>query len=172
MLIGESHQVHRSTGGEFNNLLIKKKENKWTCEYFKRNTRNGDLLWGGLIMSTYVYMIRHADSIFCLENEINRKLTLEGMKDASIVTELLLHEEINIIYSSPYRRAIQTVEELSIKLSLDIKLEEDLRESLWAGIDLEMSTLHEVIEKCFIEQDFSLSLQDVADDILSNIHAI
>jgi 2,3-bisphosphoglycerate-dependent phosphoglycerate mutase len=116
-------------------------------------------------VNTYIYIIRHADSVFCIENERNRQLTLKGMEDANIVTELLSQEEIDIIYSSPYRRSIQTIEQLSKKLSLDINLEEDLRESLWAGKDLEISELNEILDKCFNDQDFSLPGGESVNDV-------
>jgi 2,3-bisphosphoglycerate-dependent phosphoglycerate mutase len=60
-------------------------------------------------MITNIYFVRHADSSYTPE-ELNRPLSEKGIKDAKKVTELLSHENITKVISSPYKRAIQTVE--------------------------------------------------------------
>lgn len=79
-------------------------------------------------METIIYMVRHAESPYTEGNERTRGLTLEGKKNAGKITELLKDEGINIIISSPYARAILTVEGLAEALELDIQIFEDLRE--------------------------------------------
>ncbi len=79
-------------------------------------------------METIIYMVRHAESPYTEGSERTRGLTLEGKKNAGKITELLKGEGINIIISSPYARAILTVEGLAEALELDIQIFEDLRE--------------------------------------------
>jgi hypothetical protein len=52
-------------------------------------------------MKTIIYMARHAESPFSLENERLRGLSDRGKCDADRVTEILLSEGIDVIVSSP-----------------------------------------------------------------------
>ncbi|PFA67131.1 histidine phosphatase family protein [Bacillus sp. AFS015802] len=79
-------------------------------------------------MITEIYFVRHAHSVFSLDEEETRGLSEKGWKDAKKVTEILLGENIDYIVSSPYTRAIQTVEGLARRLTKKIILDEDFRE--------------------------------------------
>lgn len=79
-------------------------------------------------METTIYMVRHAESPYTEGNERTRGLTLEGKMNAGKITDILKDEGINIIISSPYARAVLTVERLAGELDLDIQIFEDLRE--------------------------------------------
>lgn len=62
-------------------------------------------------MKTFIYMVRHGESPKVDDgNERSRGLTLKGESDAQIVTELLKDEGIDTFISSPYSRAILTIE--------------------------------------------------------------
>ncbi|PET64819.1 histidine phosphatase family protein [Bacillus sp. AFS001701] len=80
-------------------------------------------------MKTNLYLVRHAHSTYT-PDEIGRPLSKSGFSDANIVTELLLKEKIDYVVSSPYKRAIQTVEEISKTLNLEIIIEENFKERL------------------------------------------
>lgn len=60
-------------------------------------------------MNTNIYLIRHAHSQYSID-ELNRTLSPRGYGDAKKVTEVLAKENIDFVYSSPYKRAIETVE--------------------------------------------------------------
>ncbi|NGM83828.1 histidine phosphatase family protein [Paenibacillus sp. 7124] len=80
---------------------------------------------------TNLYFVRHAHSIYSAD-ELNRPLSERGKADAGKVTELLKNECISVLISSPYKRAIQTIEGLADIIGVDIAIEEDFRERLLA----------------------------------------
>lgn len=77
---------------------------------------------------TTVYFIRHAQSDRFTQDDRTRPLTKEGLSDTLKITEALLEKGISHIMSSPYKRTIQTVTDLSEKLGLTIETDEDFRE--------------------------------------------
>ncbi|MGE7884548.1 histidine phosphatase family protein [Bacillus sp. NPDC094077] len=79
-------------------------------------------------MST-IYFVRHAHSTYTKE-ERERPLSEKGHLDAEDVTRLLKDEHIDVVISSPYKRAIQTVQGVANIYNLSIQIEEDLRERL------------------------------------------
>lgn len=79
-------------------------------------------------MKTLIYMVRHGESNKKEGNERTRGLTDKGAADARKVTELLINAEIDTLISSPYVRAVLTIEELAQKIGKDIVVIEDLRE--------------------------------------------
>ncbi|MEI2663090.1 histidine phosphatase family protein [Rossellomorea sp. LJF3] len=86
-------------------------------------------------METEVYFIRHAHSVFSLEDEETRGLSKIGWEDAKEITEIMIGKNIDYILSSPYTRAIQTVEGLARKLKKEIILDERFRERDLAARD-------------------------------------
>ncbi|WP_018750873.1 histidine phosphatase family protein [Paenibacillus sanguinis] len=79
-------------------------------------------------MKTIIYMVRHAESPYDEGNDRTRGLTAKGKVDAERISKLLIGEGIDIIISSPYSRAILSIEGLAQQLNLEIKTIEDLRE--------------------------------------------
>ncbi len=77
---------------------------------------------------TTVYFIRHAQSDRFTQDDRTRPLTAEGLSDTIKITEALSDKGITHIISSPYKRTIQTVTNLSEKLGLSIETDEGLRE--------------------------------------------
>jgi len=61
---------------------------------------------------TLVYLIRHAQAVQSAD-EAGRPLTDKGHRDAHYVSRLLDNEKFDVLYSSPYRRAVQTLEPLA-----------------------------------------------------------
>ncbi|WP_409290363.1 histidine phosphatase family protein [Peribacillus sp. SCS-37] len=80
-------------------------------------------------MNTDIYFVRHAHSIYT-PDEINRPLSEKGRADAIRVEGLLSKRNITNVISSPYQRAIGTVQGVADEFELDIELREDLRERL------------------------------------------
>ncbi|WP_127536125.1 histidine phosphatase family protein [Paenibacillus illinoisensis] len=77
---------------------------------------------------TILYFVRHAKSAYVEGQERERGLTERGCGDAAIVAEVLSQEKIQWYYSSPYRRAVDTIQELADRSSAPVFMEEDLRE--------------------------------------------
>ncbi|MGE7889769.1 histidine phosphatase family protein [Bacillus cereus] len=78
---------------------------------------------------TTIYFIRHAHSTYTKE-ERELPLSEKGHCDAENVTSLLKDKHIDVVISSPYKRAIQTVQGIANTYNLSIQIEEDLRERL------------------------------------------
>ncbi|HXN85188.1 MAG TPA: histidine phosphatase family protein [Candidatus Binataceae bacterium] len=80
-------------------------------------------------------LVRHAEAVAPkdgdgAESERDRPLTGRGIRDAETLAETLRAMKPDAIFSSPYRRAIQTVEPIARQHELPIELIEDLRERL------------------------------------------
>ncbi|OOV77252.1 histidine phosphatase family protein [Mammaliicoccus fleurettii] len=106
-------------------------------------------------MKTYIYFIRHAESTFVFGKERERPITNKGIIDSEKISEKLSNIKFDHFISSPYKRAIQTIEPL-VKNS-EIELFEELREkSLKGEFKLDKSSIDEAIKKSFIDIDFKL----------------
>ncbi|MEH7225376.1 histidine phosphatase family protein [Bacillus sp. JJ1566] len=78
-------------------------------------------------MRTNLYLVRHAHSIYTPE-ELTRPLSEKGLSDAQRVTSILANEQIEVVISSPYKRAIQTVEGIAQTIQQNIKLIDGFKE--------------------------------------------
>jgi 2,3-bisphosphoglycerate-dependent phosphoglycerate mutase len=87
---------------------------------------------------TTIYLVRHAHAEW--NPDENRPLSERGRASAVVVAELLSKSPIRAIYSSPARRALETVELLAHRLQLEPVKVADLRERellVEAGMDFE-----------------------------------
>jgi 2,3-bisphosphoglycerate-dependent phosphoglycerate mutase len=107
-------------------------------------------------MKTIIYMTRHAESPYNEGNERTRGLTPKGREDVNKVTEILMDEGIDVIISSPYARAILSVDDLAQRLNLEIRTFEDLRERHFAADEIEVTELMSVINENFNGSDYAL----------------
>jgi 2,3-bisphosphoglycerate-dependent phosphoglycerate mutase len=78
-----------------------------------------------------IFLVRHAEPVApgdprFQENE--RPLTGAGRRQAELLAEELAGQSVTAVYSSPYPRAVQTVEPLARRLELEVRLIDDLRE--------------------------------------------
>ncbi|KRF13354.1 histidine phosphatase family protein [Paenibacillus sp. Soil787] len=73
-------------------------------------------------MKTYIYFIRHGIAPFSIEHERagGTSLSEKGKLDAKKVAELLSNEDIDVIVSSSYFRALETVSPLAELLKKEI----------------------------------------------------
>lgn len=76
---------------------------------------------------TIIYFVRHAHSTYT-PDEFARPLSERGIHDVPEITNLLIDEGIDIVTSSPYKRAVQTVQGIADYLGDDIVVMDDLRE--------------------------------------------
>ena len=77
---------------------------------------------------TKVYFIRHCESDHSVRTDNIRPLTEKGLNDSKIITSFLADKEIDAIFSSPYKRAIDTVFDFSQSVNKQIELIDDFRE--------------------------------------------
>ena len=78
-------------------------------------------------MQTNLYFVRHAHSTYS-SDELGRPLSERGLVDARKVTEILKGKNIDYVVSSPYKRAIQTVEGIATYIDKGIEIENDFKE--------------------------------------------
>lgn len=83
-------------------------------------------------MKTVIYIVRHAKSI-ANENGLfggitDYELSNEGLEQAEKLATRLKEYEIDNIYSSPLKRAIQTIKPTSIMKNMNINIVDNLRE--------------------------------------------
>lgn len=76
---------------------------------------------------TEVIFVRHAKVNYTPEDK-ERALSKEGMKQREEVLNILKDKEIDIIYSSPFKRAIDTIKPYSLYKNMTINILDDLRE--------------------------------------------
>ena len=77
---------------------------------------------------TKVYFVRHAEPDYANHDDRNRPLSPKGRADARLVTDFFAQKQIDIVCSSPFVRAVDTVRETAAMHGLPIELAEDFRE--------------------------------------------
>lgn len=77
---------------------------------------------------TTVYFVRHAEPNYNNHNDFTRELTDKGMKDSKLVTQFFVDKNIDIVLSSPYKRAVDTVKDFADLCGLNIGIVNDFRE--------------------------------------------
>lgn len=103
-------------------------------------------------MITNLYFVRHAHSIYSTD-ELGRPLSEQGLIDAKEVTDLLIEEDIDIVVSSPYKRAYQTVEGIALHLEQEIEINDDLKERVLS--EQPVDNFNEAILQVWSDFDFS-----------------
>ena len=77
---------------------------------------------------TTVYFIRHAQADYSIRDSRVRPLTPKGLKDRHLVTAFLEGKHINVVLSSPYRRAMETIAPFAEQNGFAIEAVEEFRE--------------------------------------------
>lgn len=77
---------------------------------------------------TEVYFVRHALPNFDNHDDLTRELTAQGLKDRALVTSFLRDKGINAVFSSPYKRAVDTIQEFADVQKMKIESVFDFRE--------------------------------------------
>ena len=84
---------------------------------------------------TEVYFVRHAEPNYKNHDDASRELTEKGLRDCALVTAFLKEKNISAVFSSPYKRAIDTVHPFADEVHLPVLTDPDFRErrvdSLW-----------------------------------------
>ncbi|MEK4435470.1 MULTISPECIES: histidine phosphatase family protein [Paenibacillus] len=104
---------------------------------------------------TILYFVRHAESAYVEGQERERGLTERGCRDAANVAEVLSQEKIQWYYSSPYRRAVDTIQELADRTSAAVLMEEDLRERQLSDERVKHADFHESKLRLYRDPSFA-----------------
>jgi 2,3-bisphosphoglycerate-dependent phosphoglycerate mutase len=111
-------------------------------------------------MKTYIYFIRHGIAPFSIEHERTggTRLSEQGKLDAKKVAEILSNEDIDVIVSSSYFRALETVSPLAELLKKEIIPYIELIERPIASLNYAVSEEELLIgiEQSFVDIDFCL----------------
>ena len=99
---------------------------------------------------TKVYFVRHAQPEHMWEDDRTRPLTAEGKKDAEIVLDFLKNKEIDVFYSSPYKRSFDTIADAAAFFGKKIFTDERLRERE-KGMN---GNCHGMFEKRWADHDY------------------
>ncbi|UCG24628.1 MAG: histidine phosphatase family protein [Chloroflexota bacterium] len=89
-----------------------------------------------------LYLVRHAHAEWSPDE--GRPLSPRGTGDAFRLAKLLADRPFEVIYSSPYRRAIQTVRPLAADRKLPVQIEDRFREralGTWTATSFEVAVL-------------------------------
>ena len=82
---------------------------------------------------TQIYFVRHAQPMYRNHDDAGRELSPKGMEDRKRVTAFLRDKQIDVILSSPYARAVDTVRHFADTVRMPIIHIQDFREREVAG---------------------------------------
>ncbi|AUW97458.1 histidine phosphatase family protein [Streptococcus pluranimalium] len=79
-------------------------------------------------MKQTIYLIRHAEPNYNNHQDDERELTAKGLQDCQLLLDYFKDINIDRIYSSPFKRTLQTIDELAKEKNLPIQIKENFRE--------------------------------------------
>lgn len=79
-------------------------------------------------MITRVYFVRHAQPNYENHDDMLRELSVKGLEDRKLVTDFLKDKGIDVVLSSPFKRAVDTVKEFATLSRMQIITVDDFRE--------------------------------------------
>ena len=77
---------------------------------------------------TNIYFVRHAEPNYNNHDDLTRELSPKGMIDRELVTGFLADKQVDVVFSSPYKRAVDTVAHFASLRDLPISTIYDFRE--------------------------------------------
>lgn len=77
---------------------------------------------------TTIYFVRHAEPNYENHDDISRELSNKGLKDRRLVTDFLIDKQIDIVLSSPYKRAIDTIRDFAEIKDMGITIIDEFKE--------------------------------------------
>ncbi|MGP4081824.1 histidine phosphatase family protein [Pseudalkalibacillus sp. R45] len=85
---------------------------------------------------TTIYWVRHAHSIYS-PDEYGRGLFEHGIEDAERITECFQNVHVDVVLSSPYRRAVDSVKGIAEAKGTEVGTVENLKERTLSGSPVE-----------------------------------
>lgn len=77
---------------------------------------------------THIYLVRHAEPNYHNHDDLSRELTEKGLCDRKLVTAFLSDKNVDVVLSSTYKRAVDTVGHFAATVGLPVKTISDFRE--------------------------------------------
>lgn len=120
---------------------------------------------------TTVYFVRHAEPNYNNHNDMTRELSVKGMADRKLVTQFLIDKDVDVVLSSPFKRAVDTVAHFADNKGLNIEIIDDFRERKVDSIWIEDFTTFSKAQ--WADFDFKLSDGESLNEVQSrNIAAL
>lgn len=113
---------------------------------------NKELIGERVNLLTNLYFVRHAHSTYT-PDELRRPLSEKGQTDAEIITQILKKDNIDYVISSPYKRAVQTVEGVADFFGKQVIIENSFKERILSKGPVENFDL--AVTKVWEEPSFS-----------------
>ena len=79
-------------------------------------------------MVTNIYFVRHAEPDYSIHDDEKRPLSNKGELDAMKVADFFKDKSIDVVLSSPYKRALDTIKPLAENSGLRIETIYEFRE--------------------------------------------
>ena len=99
---------------------------------------------------TKIYFVRHAQPDYAWKEDRTRPLTEDGKNDSVIVLEFLKDKKVDVFYSSPYKRSMDTIADTAAFFGKDIITDERLRERETGA----HGNNHEMFQKRWSDHDY------------------
>ena len=77
---------------------------------------------------TNIYFVRHAEPNYSNHDDLTRELSPKGLRDRELVTVFLRDKHVDVVLSSPYKRAVDTLADFAYLHDLTISTVDDFRE--------------------------------------------
>ena len=106
---------------------------------------------------TNVYFIRHCESDNRVHDPQSRPLTEKGLNDRPVVEKYLADKKIDVILSSPFKRAYDTVASFAEVHGLPVEIIDDFRERLSDSNWMRDQDFLTFIERQWNDFDYTLS---------------
>ena len=107
---------------------------------------------------TTIYFIRHAQADNSVRDGRIRPLTEKGMNDRVLVTEFLQDKSIDVIFSSPFKRAVDTIADFAEQNGFGIEIIENFREQKSSsGMGKDDPSHYQFLEQQWSDFDYALS---------------
>ncbi len=120
---------------------------------------------------THVFFVRHAEPDYENHDEQSRALTKKGLADRKLVTRYLAEHNVNVLLSSPYLRALETIQDYADTAGLPITVIEDFRERRIADVWIE--DFHDFSRRQWADFDYHLTNGESLREVQSrNIRAL
>lgn len=120
------------------------------------------ILWSDFMKK--IYLIRHCDA----EGQaFEAKLTVKGIKQASELETFFVDKRVERIISSPYKRALQSIQPLSDRLNLEIELDNRLTERVLSSENL--PDWYEKLQETFEDLDLKFEGGESSQEAMNRI---
>lgn len=123
---------------------------------------------------TTIYFIRHAEPNYSNHDDLTRELTPKGLHDCQLLLPFFENTIIDDFYSSPYKRAIDTIKPLAEQRAKTITLVNNFRERRID--DNWIDDFNDFCQKQWHDKTYKLSdgesLQEVQERQLLSLHQL